>query len=241
MTDPQLSPAARLFVALDTPDRAVAERLIRLLSPYAAGFKIGKTLFTAVGPPIVAAALDAGARVFLDLKFHDIPHTVAGATAAAARLGVHLCTVHALGGRAMLQAAQDAVAGQPAGVARPILLGVTLLTSADQAMLEEVGLTGTPETVAQRLARLSIACGLGGIVCSPREIAGVRRIAPDDFVIVTPGIRPKDAASDDQQRIATPSEALAAGATYLVVGRPIIAAPDPVAAAQRLLEDIAAS
>ncbi len=241
MTNSQLSPPARLFVALDTPERAVAERLIQSLSPYVGGFKIGKTLFTAAGPPVVAAALAAGARVFLDLKFHDIPNTVAGATAAAARLGVHLCTVHALGGRAMLQAAQSALVALPAGATRPVLLGVTLLTSADQALLDEVGLTGTPEAVAQRLARLVIACGLGGIVCSPREIAGIRRIAPDDFIIATPGIRPRDAAPDDQRRVATPREALAAGATYLVIGRPVTAAPDPVAAAQRLLEEVAAT
>lgn len=234
------APGARLFLALDTPDQALAERLIRSLSPYVGGFKIGKTLFTAAGPAVVATAAATGARVFLDLKFHDIPHTVAGAVAAAAQLGVHLCTVHTLGGRAMLEAAQAALAAQPP-TARPVLLGVTLLTSADQTMLDEVGLRGTPDEVVRRLTALAVACGLGGVVCSPQEIAAVRRMVPADFLIVTPGVRFRDAAPDDQRRTLTPREALDAGADYLVVGRPITAAPDPVAAARRLLADLTAA
>ncbi|MFQ3583109.1 orotidine-5'-phosphate decarboxylase [Chloracidobacterium validum] len=246
MTSPELSPAARLFVALDTPDPAFAERLVHGLSPYVGGFKIGKTLFTAAGPSIVALALATGARVFLDLKFHDIPNTVAGAVVSAAQLGVHLCTVHTLGGRAMLQAASAALATMPGNAppmhgARPVILGVTLLTSADQATLDEVGILGTPEQVVSRLTRLAVECGLGGIVCSPHEIPTVRSLVPDDFVIVTPGIRPRSALPDDQRRVATPSDALAAGATYLVIGRPITAAPDPAAAAQRLLDEMTAT
>lgn len=237
MNHPSL-PAERLLVALDTADRAVAEQLLRDLAPYVGGFKIGKTLFTAVGPPIVAAALATGACVFLDLKFHDIPHTVAGAVTAAMQLGVHLCTVHTLGGRDMLEAAVTALAACPPGSPRPTILGVTLLTSANQAMLDEIGLVGTPEQVVCRLAYLAVDCGLGGIVCSPQEIGAVRRIVPRDFVIVTPGIRLPDAALDDQQRVLPPRAALAAGATYLVVGRPITAAADPVAAAKRLVEDL---
>ncbi len=232
------SPAGRLLVALDTADRAVAEQLMRDVAPYVGGFKIGKTLFTSAGPPIVAAALATGAHVFLDLKFHDIPHTVAGAVAAVMQLGVHLCTVHTLGGRAMLQAAVEPLAARPPGSRRPTILGVTLLTSADQATLDEIGLAGTPEEVVLRLARLAVDCGLGGVVCSPQEIAAVRRVVPEDFVIVTPGIRLPDAIPDDQRRVLTPRAALAAGATYLVVGRPITAAADPAAAAQRLVEDL---
>ena len=234
------SPAGRLLVALDTADRAVAEQLMREVAPYVGGFKIGKMLFTAAGPPVVAAALATGARVFLDLKFHDIPHTVAGAVAAVMQLGVHLCTVHTLGGRAMLQAAVEPLAALPPGSRRPTILGVTLLTSADQATLDEIGLAGTPEEVVLRLARLAVDCGLGGVVCSPQEIAAVRRMVPEDFVIVTPGIRLPDAIPDDQRRVLTPRAALAAGATYLVVGRPITAATDPAAAAQRIVEDLAA-
>lgn len=157
------SPAGRLLVALDTADRAVAEQLMREVAPYVGGFKIGKTLFTAAGPPVVAAALATGARVFLDLKFHDIPHTVAGAVAAVMQLGVHLCTVHTLGGRAMLQAAVEPLAALPPGSRRPTILGVTLLTSADQATLDEIGLAGTPEEVVLRLARLAVDCGLRGV------------------------------------------------------------------------------
>lgn len=233
------SPAGRLLVALDTADRAVAEQLMREVAPYVGGFKIGKTLFTAAGPPVVAAALATGARVFLDLKFHDIPHTVAGAVAAVMQLGVHLCTVHTLGGRAMLQAAVEPLAALPPGSRRPTILGVTLLTSADQATLDEIGLAGTPEEVVLRLARLAVDCGLG-VVCSPQEVAAVRRLVPKDFAIVTPGIRLPDAIPDDQRRVLTPRAALAAGATYLVVGRPITAATDPAAAAQRIVEDLAA-
>ncbi|MGQ9897031.1 MAG: orotidine-5'-phosphate decarboxylase [Acidobacteriota bacterium] len=232
------SPAERLLVALDMADRAAAERLMREVAPYVGGFKIGKTLFTSAGPPIVAAALATGRRIFLDLKFHDIPHTVFSAMAAVVQLGVHLCTVHTLGGRNMLQAAVASLAAQPSESRLPTILGVTLLTSADQAMLDEVGLVGTPEQVVLRLVRLAVDCGLGGIVCSPQEIAAVRRIVPQDFVIVTPGIRPPDATPDDQRRVLTPYAALAAGATYLVVGRPITAAANPVAAAQRLVEDL---
>ncbi len=232
------APKERIFLALDTPDLTRAKWLIRSLSPYVGGFKIGTTLFTAAGPPVVAAALATGARVFLDLKFHDIPQTVAGAVTAAAQLGVHLCTVHTLGGRAVLEAAHRALGMQPA-TRRPVLLGVTLLTSADQTTLDEVGLQGTPAEVVRRLTDLALACGLGGVVCSPQEIALVRGHAPTDFLIVTPGIRPKEAAPDDQRRTLTPQEALAAGADYLVVGRPITAAPDPVAAARRWLADLA--
>ncbi len=238
--NPPSSPAERLLVALDTTDRAVAEQLMQDVAPYVGGFKIGKTLFTAVGPPIVATALATGTRVFLDLKFHDIPHTVAGAMEAVMRLGVHLCTVHTLGGRAMLRAAVEALAAPPPGSQQPTLLGVTLLTSADQVTLDEIGLAGTPEQVVLRLARLAVDCGLGGVVCSPQEIAAVRRVVPEDFVIVTPGIRLPDAVPDDQRRVLTPRAALAAGATYLVVGRPITASTNPVAAAQRLVEDLSA-
>jgi orotidine-5'-phosphate decarboxylase len=200
--------------------------------------KVGKELFTAAGPALVEQLATRGFGVFLDLKFHDIPNTVAAACRAAARLGVWMLNVHASGGRAMLAAARDAI---PVGLDAPRLIAVTLLTSMEQSDLNELGISGTPDQVVLRLAALTNACGLDGVVCSAREAAAVRAQCGDGFALVTPGIRPADAASDDQQRIATPAGAIRAGATYLVIGRPITRAPDPLAALERLNAEVAAA
>jgi orotidine-5'-phosphate decarboxylase len=193
--------------------------------------KVGKQLFTAEGPAIVRTLAARGDRVFLDLKFHDIPNTVAQACAAATRLGVWMLNVHAAGGRPMLKAARDAVAATAAeiGVARPLLVAVTVLTSLDQAALHETGIDLDAGRHVLRLAALARDCGLDGIVCSPVEAPSMRSAFGPDFALVTPGIRLAGSAKDDQTRIATPEMAAQGGADYLVIGRPITAAPDPVA------------
>jgi orotidine-5'-phosphate decarboxylase len=200
---------------------------------------VGSELFTAAGPAAVAALLRRG-RVFLDLKYHDIPATVAGAVAAAARLGVDLLNVHALGGSAMLRAAQEAAARNAApGRSAPTVIAVALLTSIDSAETDEVGMRGTAAEAALRLARLAQDCGLGGVVASPLDAAAIRAACGPDFLIVCPGIRPAAAARDDQRRIQTPQAAIAAGADMLVVGRSITGAPDPGRAADEILHQIA--
>lgn len=241
-------PAARVFAALDTDELDRACRLAQALAGHVGGLKLGKEFFTAHGPQgvrevIQAAGSDSAPRLFLDLKFHDIPNTVAGAVRAATALGPALLNVHASGGRAMMRAAADA-AGEAAlrhGVARPTLLAVTVLTSLDDGDLEEVGQHGPADRQVERLARLAAASGLDGVVCSPREIAMLRRALGPEFRIVVPGIRPAWADSGDQKRTTTPAEALSAGADVLVVGRPITGADDPVAAARRIVEDVAVS
>jgi orotidine-5'-phosphate decarboxylase len=201
-------------------------------------FKVGSTLFTAEGPQAVRMLAGLGARIFLDLKFHDIPHTVAGAVAAAAQLPrVQLLTLHASGGLAMMKAAREAVSGRKR---RPALLGVTILTSFDAAALRSIGVHATPATQAVALARLAKRAGLDGVVVSAHEVRAVRRACGPKFLIVVPGIRPAAAALDDQSRVATPAEAIRAGANYLVVGRPITAAPNPRAAALAIRQEIAA-
>jgi orotidine-5'-phosphate decarboxylase len=195
-------------------------------------------LFTAAGPEFVRKLVDTRARVFLDLKFHDIPNTVAAACRAAAGLGVWMLNVHASGGRAMLQAARDAVGTREAA---PKLIAVTLLTSMTERDLTEVGLAGNPIDVVQRLASLAKDTGLDGVVCSAQEAARLRAACGGRFCLVTPGIRPATAAADDQKRVMTPRDALAAGADYLVVGRPITQAPDPLAALEAINSDIAAT
>jgi len=180
---------------------------------------------------------DLGCETFLDLKFHDIPNTVAGGVASAAALpGVKLITLHTSGGLAMMQAARDAVAGRKK---RPALLGVTILTSLDQAAMQSVGLSGTPAERVLALARLAQQAGLDGVVSSPHEVAAIRSACGPDFLIVVPGIRPADASLNDQSRVATPADAIRAGASYLVVGRPITAAPDPRKAAAAIADEIA--
>ena len=229
-----MTTTSRVIVALDVPALAEAVALARGLAPHAAAVKIGSQLFTAEGPAAVRAMHDLGLRVFLDLKFHDIPNTVAGAIAAARSLGVWMANVHAGGGPAMLKAAAQAAALSPAEQ-RPLVLGVTVLTSLSEADIKTTwGTTRSlPEQVVH-LARGAQTAGLDGVVASPHEIGPIRHACGPDFLIVTPGVRPADGTPDDQRRIMTPGEAVAAGADYVVVGRPILAAANPVEAARRI-------
>jgi orotidine-5'-phosphate decarboxylase len=226
----------RILAALDFADASAALAMADRLRGRVGGLKIGKQLFTAEGPALVRQLTGRGDRVFLDLKFHDIPNTVAGAVRSAAALGVWMVNVHASGGRAMMTAAREA-AGTAAG--RTLVIGVTVLTSLDAAALGETGVSAAPADQVARLARLAREAGLDGVVCSPREIAIVRRECGADFLIVTPGIRGAGDAKGDQARTATPGEAMRAGADYLVIGRPITAAADPAAAAEAIANEIA--
>jgi len=232
----------RILVALDVDSRARALELADQLRGAVAGYKIGKQLFTAEGPDIVRALAGRGDRVFLDLKFHDIPNTVAGAVSSAVSTGAWMVNVHASGGSAMMRAAAEAAtkASVRTGAVRPLVIGVTVLTSMDEAALAEVGTSRPVMEQVVHLARLAQAAGLDGVVASPLEIAAIREACGPDFVIVTPGIRPAgQAGKDDQARTLTPAEAVAAGATYLVIGRPITAAPDPRAAAEAIAAETA--
>jgi len=222
----------RVIVALDFAEAAQALALSGRLDPDACALKVGKELFVAAGPEPVRRMIERGFKVFLDLKFHDIPHTVAQACAAATRLGVWMMNVHASGGRAMLTSARESVARTAAerGHAPPLLIGVTVLTSLAGADLDEIGVAGTAEAAVLRLARLSSDCGLDGVVCSAMEAPALRRALGAEFKLVTPGIRPAGSASDDQARVTTPERAMANGADFLVIGRPITQAPDPRAA-----------
>ena len=216
----------RVIVALDFPEPRSALALADRLDPAACALKVGKELYVSGGHEPVRAMVARGFRVFLDLKFHDIPNTVAGACRAAAQLGVWMLNVHALGGRAMLEAAREAVAG----VKRPPrLIAVTVLTSMGAQDLHEVGIAGEPAAAALRLAKLAQASGLDGVVCSAQEAALLKRECGTDFCLVTPGIRLAGGANDDQQRVMTPAKAITAGADYLVIGRPVTQAADPVA------------
>lgn len=244
-------PATRVFVALDVPAAADALALgerLGLLSGDPAdprpGVKVGLELFTGAGPPILEDLAGRGLRVFCDLKLHDIPTTVERAAAALGERGVWMLSAHASGGRAMLEAA---VAGARAGAARkglpaPRVLAVTVLTSLDAGALRDaIGLTEDVQAATVRLARLARAAGCDGVVCSPREAAAVKAACGPGFLVVTPGTRPAWAGADDQRRTGTPAEAIAAGADYLVVGRPVTAALDPRAALERLIAEVAAA
>jgi orotidine-5'-phosphate decarboxylase len=220
----------RVLVALDYADPAAALALAGRLDPRECGIKVGKELFVSGGPEAVRALVARGFNVFLDLKFHDIPNTVAQACAAATRLGVWMMNVHAAGGRAMLRAAREAVDAAQPRAKRPLLVAVTVLTSLDDDALRETGVESDARTQALRLARLARACALDGVVCSAREAAALRAECGPDFALVTPGIRPAGADAHDQARIVTPEEAIRNGATFLVVGRPITGAADPLAA-----------
>jgi orotidine-5'-phosphate decarboxylase len=229
-------PAGRILAALDTSDLAEAAGLAARLKGAVGGFKLGKEFFTAHGPEGVRRV--GAADVFLDLKYHDIPATVAGAVRAAAGLGVFMLTVHASGGAAMLKAAAEAA--RAAGPGRPKVVAVTVLTSLDDADLAAVGQSGPVSAQVMRLAQLARASGVDGVVCSPHEVAALRAACGGDFLLVVPGVRPASAAADDQKRIATPADAVRAGADYLVIGRPIVRAPDPLAAARAIAAELGA-
>jgi len=235
-SDPLEQARARLIVALDVPDAASAAKLVKRLHGACIWFKVGMELFTAVGPSVLEPILKGGHQVFLDLKFHDIPNTVAGAVRSAAGLGVHMLNVHSSGGPAMLAAARAALDGLPNP---PELLAVTMLTSMDQVQVCAVGLDRSPAEQVELLARMSLTAGIRGFVCSAQEVATLRALTGPEGVLVIPGIRPAGAEIGDQSRVATPAEALRQGASYLVVGRPITQAPDPAAAAEAILQEMA--
>jgi orotidine-5'-phosphate decarboxylase len=229
----------QLIVALDVDTAAEARAFADRLRGAVGGFKIGSRLFTREGPRLVEELVARGDRVFLDLKFHDIPNTVAGAVTAATRLGVWMVNVHASGGGAMLRAGRAAADEEAARRSRPapLVIAVTMLTSLDQRALAEIGISEPMAAQVGRLAALTESCGLDGVVASPEEVEIIRRRCGRQFVIVTPGIRGAAEQKGDQSRTLSAAEALAAGATYLVVGRPILAAPDPRAAAERIAAD----
>ncbi len=230
-----MKPSDRIFVALDTSDLDQALALGRGLVGLVGGVKVGKEFFTALGPDGVRAVADLGMPVFLDLKFHDIPATVAGAIRAALALRPYMLNVHATGGAAMLRAAA-AAAGD--GSERPMVLAVTVLTSLADDDLDAIGVAGSSGVQVLRLARLAKDNGIDGVVCSAREAAVLRKEMGSDFKLVVPGIRPAWAATDDQKRIVTPADALALGADYLVIGRPITGAADPADAAKRIADEL---
>ncbi|MBI4365881.1 MAG: orotidine-5'-phosphate decarboxylase [Deltaproteobacteria bacterium] len=245
-----MSPGERIFVALDVPTLAQAEGLVELLTPHVGGFKVGLELLTAAGAPTVIERLRGGGRpIFFDGKFSDIPNTVAGATRAAAQLGVAMLNVHALGGAAMMQAAVTAAAAgaRIGGWSPPKVLAVTVLTSLGVEALTQLGLEGlhdpaSLEAFIVRLATRAREAGCDGVVASPREIPAIRRACGQDFLIVTPGVRPSWSARGDQHRFTTPRAAIEAGADFLVIGRPVTNPPaeigDPVAAVRKILEEL---
>ncbi len=235
-SDPLELARERLIVALDVPDSNSAMRLVAELEGTCNWFKVGLELFIAAGPAVLEPIVARGHNVFLDLKLHDIPNTVAGAVRSAAGLGVRMLTVHAGGGPAMLAAAKGALAGVSNP---PELLAVTVLTSMDAAQLESVGVNRAPTGQVEQLAKMGLEAGIRGFVCSPQEVASVRALTGPAGVLVIPGIRPAGAAIGDQKRVAGPAEALRLGASYLVVGRPITQAANPAEAAAAILEEMA--
>ena len=228
----------RLIVALDVPNAVQAQALVRKIGDSAFFYKVGLQLFVAEGPRFVRELVSSGKRVFLDLKFHDIPNTAAGAVKSAAELGASLLTVHAAGGSKMLRAAAEAANLSKTG---PKILAVTMLTSIDQTDMAELKLSGSVTDCALNLAVLAKRSGCHGVVSSPHEAAQIREAVGETMLIVTPGIRPSGGVAGDQARVATPADAVRAGATHLVVGRPITDAPDPAAAAQAILKEMASA
>jgi orotidine-5'-phosphate decarboxylase len=235
-----LTAKEKLIIALDVDTPAKALDLVKELHSVAGMFKIGSTLFTIAGPQIVRDIIALDSKIFLDLKFHDIPHQVAGAARAAAELGVSLFTIHASGGSEMMERAVDSVneVGSKNGT-RAKVLAISVLTSIDAAILSQIGVSSSPSESVQRLVRLAKDAGVDGVVASPQEIQTIRGLVSNpDFLVVTPGIRPSTNEPDDQKRVATPAAEIAAGASYLVVGRPITEAPDPVAAADAIIAEM---
>ena len=229
-----------IIAALDVPTPEEAMKLVEQVAPVAGGFKIGSELFTSAGPDIVKRIRGMGAPVFLDLKFHDIPNTVSKAVAAAVKLDVQMLTVHTSGGTEMLKAAEQ-IAQESAwrlGHAPPLVLGVTILTSLDTNALSEIGLDPNVSRQVRRLANMANKAGLRGLVCSPREVAELRQMLPASSQLVTPGIRAETDPADDQKRTLTPREAISLGANWLVIGRPIYAAENPRAAAEKILASL---
>ncbi len=229
-----------ITAALDVPSAEEALALAGALAPVVGAFKIGSELFTSAGPDIVRQLHQRRSAVFLDLKFHDIPNTVAKAVTAATRLGVQMLTVHTSGGLAMMQAAETAArqTAEKLGLEPPLVLGVTVLTSMDGAALREIGLAENVGHQVERLASLAVKAGLRGLVCSPLELAALRRILPSHIQLVTPGIRAATDETGDQKRTLSAAEAMQAGANWLVIGRPIYAAKDPRAAAEEILKSL---
>ncbi len=229
-----------VIAALDVPEAEIALALAAQLAPVAGAFKVGSELFTSAGPDLVRHIRATGAAVFLDLKFHDIPNTVAKAVAAATRLDVQMLTIHTSGGLEMMRAAEESAreTAQQAGREAPLVLGVTVLTSMDSNTLSETGAQANVGRQVERLANLAVRAGLRGLVCSPLEIAALRQILPEEMQLVTPGIRTGKEKADDQKRTLSPREALDAGANWLVIGRPIYAAENPRAAAEAILASL---
>jgi orotidine-5'-phosphate decarboxylase len=239
-------PRSNLIVALDFDSLSTALKFAKQVADLVGMFKIGNQLFTSAGPEAVRQVAQLGTGVFLDLKVHDIPNTVAGAVLAAAGLpGVELMNVHALGGAAMMRAASQAIsAGVPMGADRPRLLAVTVLTSMDPKAIREVGVGGPPKTRVLKLAKLAQSAGVDGVVASVQEAKAIRKLCGREFLIATPGVRLKEKSAstkDDQARTATPREAIKAGADFIIVGRPILAAADPRSAAQEIVDEIASA
>lgn len=230
----------RLIFALDVDDFSTAEQWVERLHESVGVFKIGKQLFTRCGPDVVRMVRKHGGEVFLDLKYHDIPNTVAKAAVEACKLGVKIFNVHALGGAEMMRNTVKEVEAycEGAGINKPQLLAVTILTSSTEETLRAVGIDRSVAEMVPRLAKLAQDAGMDGVVASPQEVGLIRQACGDDFAIVTPGVRPAFAALDDQKRVTTPAEAIRAGATALVIGRPISAAQDPLAAAAQIITEI---
>jgi len=234
----------KLIIALDVDTAQKARELVSTLRGIAGMFKIGSQLFTAAGPDLVREIISSGERVFLDLKYHDIPNTVAQAGVEATRLGVTIFNLHASGGSEMMRRTAEAVSAcaEAEGIPRPLVIAVTVLTSANDVALQEVGHNATTAELVPRLASLAEESGMDGVVASPQEVGIVRSIVKrHDFVVITPGIRPRDGQMADQKRVTTPSEAILSGADYIVVGRPILEARDPVQAAREILDEMQSS
>ncbi len=225
----------RIIVALDYPDSNQALALVDQLEPALCRLKVGKEMFTRTGPGFIEQLSGRGFEIFLDLKFHDIPNTVAAACDAAADLGVWMMNLHASGGRRMMEAARDRLEQRSE---RPLVVAVTILTSLSAEDIAEIGYRGEPADNVRRLAELASQSGMDGVVCSPREAADLRARIGADFLLVTPGVRPKDAAADDQRRVMTPADAIRAGASHLVIGRPITGASEPIEALRRISREI---